>query len=280
MIDITYGVLNYNPNQDAIATKSYTEAVESLYNNRDPVFKSDVYLIDQGSQPDVTEQLARKFNFHSILLRKNVGISRGINLIANLARSKYVSLVTSDIVFHKGTDTRLVTQCELNPDIYQICPVSDNTSLDHQLGWAANENATLVDCLAQELTVQFWPYKVFDSIGYFDERWKACYENMDFALRIFASGGRVVIDPGAFCNHRHSMCVKSGARNHTYDGYIYMPNGFNQEFLTNMWNKKWPHINSYVNLYSRLTNSEILRSKIKELYGDNIYLPYRQEVNY
>lgn len=281
MIDVTYGVLNYNVNHDVVALQAYIDAVQSLAANRSKDLKSEVYLIDQGCQSEITERLARQNGFHAVALRNNVGISRGINLLANMARGQYVSLVTSDVTFTPGLDDTLISALRADPTIYQICPVSDISSLDHQRYDRAREDGILLDNLCQELTIQFWPRTVFDKIGYFDERWKACYENLDFALRAFLDGGRVVIDQRAFCHHAHNMCVKSGARNHTYDGYLYMPNGFNQEILTQMWNNKWPDVARYIDLYSTFTQDmSKTRAVMFHAFSKNVYLPYIQEVGY
>jgi len=280
-MDITYGILHYNPSGDHDAEKAYIEAVKSLYHNRSSCFKSEIYLIDQASQPHLTHELSRTYDFNCLMLGDNVGISRGINLLANIARGEYVSLVTSDVTFTLGLDTTLVSALRADPKIYQICPTSDNSSLDHQRAPAAREDGILLENLCQELTIQFWPRFVFEKIGYFDERWKACYENLDFALRAFLEGGKVVIDQRAWCHHAHNMCVKSGARNHTYDGYINMPDGFNQEILTMMWNNKWPNIGKYINLYETFTK-DMSQTRVAAFfeYSNNVYLPYVQEVGY
>lgn len=281
MIDVTYGILHYNPGQDPTAKNMYIAAARSLAAHRSQSLKSEVYLIDQGSEPALTLQLAAEYGFNAITLRSNVGISRGINLLANLARGEFVSLVTSDVTFTPGLDDTLVSALRADPTIYQICPVSDISSLDHQRADSAREDGILVENICQELTVQFWPRRVFDKIGYFDERWKACYENMDFALRAFMDGGRTVVHQGAFCHHEHNMCVKSGARNHTYDGYIHMPQGFNQELLTQMWHNKWPGIEKFIDIYATITQDMgPTRVAMFHQYSDKVYLPYVQEVGY
>lgn len=281
MIDITYGVLNYNPTVDAKATTAYINAVESLAQNRSGLYKSEVYLIDQGSQPSLTVDLANKFGFQAVLLKKNVGISRGINLLANMARGEFVSLVTSDVTFTPGLDDTLVSALAADPKIYQICPVSNNSSLDHQRYDSARKDGILVHNLTQELTVQFWPRTVFEKIGYFDERWKACYENMDFALRAFLEGGSVVVHQGAFCHHEHNGTTKSGAINQTYEGYIDMPNGLDHGPLLRMWHNKWPALSRYMNHYETFTKDmNPIRAAMFHEYSRNVYLPYVQEVSY
>jgi|SRR5689334_521479 len=281
MIDVTYGVLNYNPNSNADATKAYIAAVETLANNRSVYLSSEVYLIDQGSQPDLTQALALTHGFKAVLLRENAGISRGINMLANMARGQFVSLVTSDVTFTPGLDDTLVSALRADKTIYQICPVSDNGSLDHQRYDRAREDGIQVENLVQELTIQFWPRQVFENIGYFDERWKACYENMDFALRCFLAGGRVIVDQRAFCHHVHNMCTKSGAINHTYDGYLVMPNGFDHDPIRLMWNNKWPDLARYLDHYATFTKDmSQTREAMFYAYSKNVYLPYVQEVGY
>jgi GT2 family glycosyltransferase len=281
MIDVTYGILNYNPDQNGDATKAYIAAVESLAQNRSDSFKSEVYLIDQGSQPDLTDVLARTWGFHAVTLRNNVGISRGINLLANMARGQYVSLVTSDVTFTPGLDDTLIAALRADPKIYQICPVSDNSSLDHQRAPCAREDGILLQNIVQELTIQFWPRSVFERIGYFDERWKACYENMDFALRAFLEGGSIVIHQGVWCHHEHNGTTKSGAIHHSYDGYLPMPDGLNHGPLLQMWRNKWPNLERYMNHYETFTKDmDPLRAAMFHAYSKNVYLPYVQEVAY
>lgn len=284
MIDVTYGVLNYNPKNDPDATSAYIKAVDSLFKNRSANLSSEVYLIDQGSQPLLTLELAKRYGFNAITLQSNVGISRGINLLANLSRGQFVSLVTSDVTFTPGLDDTLVSALRADPTIYQICPVSDNSSLEHQRYGRAREDGILIENICQELTIQFWPSEVFNKIGYFDERWKACYENMDFALRAFLHGGRVVVHQRAFCHHEHNTTTKNGAINTAYENYIDMPNGFCHDPLALMWRNKWHGLDRFITwngLYKNVSRDmRMLRVPMAVTYSNNIYLPYVQSVKY
>jgi len=279
--DVTYGVLHYNPSLDAGATRAYINAVDSLAQNRSSSLRSEIFLIDQNSDQELTNTLAKKYGFSSLCLNKNIGISRGINLLANIARGEFVSLVTSDVTFTPGLDDALVSTLRADPKIYQICPTSDNSSLDHQRMQQARPDGILVENLVQELTIQFWPRTVFDKIGYFDERWKACYENMDFALRAFLEGGSVVVDQRVFCHHEHNGTTKSGAIHKAYDGYMSMPNGLDHQPLLQMWRDKWPNLERYMNHYDTFTKDMgQTRAAMFFAYSKNVYLPYVQEVPY
>lgn len=280
-VDITFGVLNYNPGNNQAAEASLHRCLNSLRENMHGRFASEVYVIDQASedhkQQEIIQDYCNGFGWRSIMLDYNIGISRGINLLARVARGDYICLVTSDVEFTRELDISLRKTLQDNPDLWQVCPASDNSELEHQRkGYMKSGLAYTL--AAQELTVQMWPRKVFGAIGYFDERWKACFENMDFALRIFLAGGKVAVNHDAYCPHTHAMSVKSGARNKTYDGYIYMPNGFNQEILHGMWNAKWPGL-SWSSLYAPPPH-ELERMRLRGLYHKNIYLDYVQNVGY
>lgn len=280
MIDITYGILNYNPGNHPLARQALHECATSLRENMHGGLASEVYIIDQASeghaQQAAVQDYCNGFGWRSIMLDRNVGISRGINMLARIARGDYICLVTSDVEFTKGLDLSLIKILRENPGVWQVCPASDNSELEHQRR-GFRESGLAYTLAAQELTVQMWPRATFDRIGYFDERWKACFENMDFALRIFLAGGSIAVSHDAFCPHKHAMSVKSGARNRTYSDYIHMPNGFNQELLHELWNKKWPGV-QWQSLY--LTPPYSMLSRMREVFTHNIYLDYVQNVGY
>jgi GT2 family glycosyltransferase len=287
-VDITIGVLNYNPSNNLDAQDKFCRCLDSLKQNLSKDLVHEIYIIDQASnehkQRDVISQYINENGWRSIFLEKNVGISRAINLLARCGRGKYICLVTSDVLLEPNLDKDLMNELIDNPSIWQICPASDNASSEYQrVGYM---NGGLAIAIAQELTIQMWPREVFEKIGYFDERWKACYENLDFGLRIYLAGGLVAVSHNAFCHHELGMSIKTGARNNTYDDYIFMPNGFNQDILHAMWHKKWNNLESVLP-WSGLYSSQIfdssfngLREKTKQMYLNNLYLPYVQSVGY
>lgn len=117
----------------------------------------------------------------------------------------------------------------------------------------------------------FWRRSVFDKIGYFDERWKACYENNDFSLRCFLDGGCTAISRDSFVWHHHKMTEKSKARDQVYINEDW------QQRITAAWNHKWPEVNRFIDIYKPLCNKTI--SDYLLLYDNfknNIYLDYEQ----
>lgn len=272
---ITYGVLHYNPLQNEKSRNDLVECLESLTYNRDPLISSEVYVIDQGNpapELDFVIDHSTRLGLKCISLKENLGIAGGINFIAKLGEnSNYISLVTSDVIFPKGMDTTLIKELIDNPDIMQICPLSDKSELDYQKV-EVNQDANPLLCLVQELTIQFWPRKAFDLIKGYYEPFRACYENIDAALRLFMCGKYTAISNRIKCIHKHGGCIKSGARNHTYDGHINMPNGFNQELVAQLFHSRWSGLNNIIDLYSPINPARVdnIRKTMLELYGNNI----------
>jgi GT2 family glycosyltransferase len=246
-----------------------------LAQNRSSYFKSEVYLIDQNSQPDMTESLAKRYGFHAIALRSNVGISRGINLLASMARGNYISLVTSDTIFPNHLDIKMIDVLQKNSDIYQVCPASYKTDIPYQK-YTATKNE-LTRCIAQELTIQFWPRTTFERIGFFEEKFKAKYENLDFALRCFIDGGYAAIDHTSVCEHIHNMTTKNGSIDQAYDGYIERSKVDNT--LRKIWDTKWPGLNWNM-LYDPNALDDNQKRNLQHFYSKNIFLDYIQDVGY
>ena len=280
-VEVSYGILHYNPDGNIQAHQAFVRAVCSLANHAR--LPHEVFVIDQGNgerEALLTQNIADELGFHFVGLKRNVGISRGINLLANMARGRYVSLVTSDVEFTPDLDVNLVKTLETNADVWQICPASDQSDIIYQKH--DFQASGIVRTFAQELTIQFWPRDVFRKVGYFDERWKACYENLDYAVRIFMAGGYAAISHDTFCPHDFHMSMRSGARDHAYEGYEGMRSGFDQSVLQQLWEAKWPGLRRYEDLYRLIDMRDLdsRRSLLRQQYPANLYLPYVQTVGY
>jgi len=124
----------------------------------------------------------------------------------------------------------------------------------------------------------FWRRSIFDKIGFFDEKWKACYENNDFSLRCFLGGGCTALSYNSFVWHYHKVTEKNKSRETCYDGYI---DDAWQSKIKKLWDNKWPNINSYIDMYKPLKDKDIGDYSIMyEKFNHNIYLPYEQDIDY
>ncbi len=277
---ITYGILHFNPTMYGPATEKFVEAFESLMENKNPDISSEVYLIDQGNpepEKEIMRMLAKRCGCHLLSFKENIGISRGINTLFNLSRSEYICLVTSDVVFPNGLDSGFIKELEADKSILQICPLSDLSSIEYQKGPVTGGDP--IKCIAQELTIQMWPRRCLEVTGYFNETFKAAYENLDYALRLFISGHYAAISQKVKCQHYHNMTSKSGAIERAYDNYISMPNGFYHATIRRLWDQRWSVV-SWDTLYEPKVLTKELQYFMNNYLSSNIYMPYVQDVNY
>jgi len=297
--DIAYLILNFNPNGEQTAQEILGITIDTFYRRKSNKLTCDIFLLDQGTTTNHRKWLIEKqnqYNFSTIMLNRNIGISGAINLFVKTCKSPVVGLITSDVIITSGMDEDLYAKVQI-PEVFQATPFTDKSDVDYQT-WQPKEafGADRVDlsnlqgrrqfflrrlsskrtgsylrCVGAEFNVMFWRKSVFDEIGYFDERWKACYENIDFSLRCFLAGGCTAISRDAFVWHYHKVTEKNKARKELYDVDNW------QQGIQEEWNNKWPDLSSYFNIYNPLKNKTI--NDFKEFYDKfkhNIYLSSEQ----
>ncbi len=303
--DIAYLILNYNPDGEAKATDVLNDTIDNLYQRKSDHLKCDVFLLDQGSTSNHRSWLIAKQNqlgFSTILLNRNIGISRAINLFVRTCKSPVVGLITSDVVITTGMDEDLYEKVQI-PEVYQATPFTDKSDIDYQT-WLPSEpygsdhidlghlraaktsfleplfngkSKNYLRCIGVELNVMFWRTSIFEKVGYFDEQWKASYENNDFSLRCFLDGGCTCISMDSFVWHYHKVTEKNKSKDRSHAGYL-----DNWPLETRkIWDRKWPQLDSYINVYKPLRNKSVADfPKFYEKFKDNIGLPYVQDIDY
>lgn len=300
--DISYLILNFNPSGEKTAADILDTTIDTFYQRKSKHLQSDVLLIDQGTVPNHRKWLLQKqsqFKFKALFLNKNIGISGAINLFVKMSRSPVLGLITSDVMITSGMDEDLFGKIQIE-EIYQATPFTDKSDVDYQI-WVPQESygsehvdlsalrkqkttllnkimgrpqKTYLRVAACELNVMFWRRDIFEKVGYFDERWRACYENNDFSLRCFLAGGCTAISMDSFVWHYHKMTEKNKMREKIYEEYI---DGCWAKESRRLWDEKWPGLKSYIEIYDPLKNKTINDyPRLLEKYYDNIYLPYEQ----
>ncbi len=303
--DIAYMILNYNPDGEEGAKGVLETVVETFYARKSPKLTCDVYLLDQGTTPAHRHwlvELQNRFGFSTILLNRNVGISRAINYFVRTCKAPVIGLITSDVLVTSGMDEDLFEKVQIS-EVYQATPFTDKSDVDYQRwqpaepfgadhvdlrGLKANRpfldkvlgrsNPPYLRAIGVELNVMFWRREIFDKIGYFDERWKACYENNDFSLRCFLGGGCTAISTDSFVWHYHKVTEKNNAREKSHAGYI---DQCWPEAIRRLWDEKWPDLDSDINIYRLLKGKTISDyPKLLRRFEKNIYLPFEQDIAY
>lgn len=297
--DIAYVILNYNPDGEEVAQEILGKTIDAFYSRKSKKITCDVFVLDQGTTVRHKEWLVGKqqqYGFSVIFLNRNIGISGAINLFVRNNKAAVLGLITSDVIITSGMDEDLYAKVQI-PEVYQAMPFTDKSDLDYQT-WQPKEAfgsdrldltaltnkgksymarfsnkdaAGYLRCVGAELNVVFWRKSIFDKIGYFDECWKAGYENNDFSLRCFLDGGCTAISRDSFVWHYHKVTEKNKARDKIYD-FANRPGSFRKE-----WDDKWPDLDKYFNIYKPLKNKTIRDyPELLNKFKHNIYLPYEQ----
>ena len=279
--DVAYLILNYNPLGEPQAQDILGSVIDTFFERKSKSLSSEVFLLDQGSPESHRRWLIKKqekYGFSTILLNRNVGISGAINFFVSTSKSPVIGLITSDVLITTGMDEDLFHKVQIL-EVFQATPFTDKSDVDYQiwqpdaefgtdhldltnlrkkeesfLGKLFNrEKRGYLRYIGVEFNVMFWRRSVFDEIGYFDERWKACYENNDFSLRCFLAGGCTALSTEAFVWHYHKVTEKNKSREHCFAQY---GSDWAQK-LRKMWDDKWPGLNNYIDIYKPLKEKNI-----------------------
>ena len=303
--DIAYLILNYNPAGEQSATEILDNVLDTFYERKSHNLSSDVVLLDQGSPEKHQKWLIdkqRQHGFSTILSNRNIGISGAINFFVRTCKSPVIGLITSDVLVTTGMDEDLFSKVRI-PDVYQATPFSDKSDVHYQiwnpreefgadhpdltdlkkkeislLGKLMNkEKKSYLRYIGVEFNVMFWRRAIFDQIGYFDERWTACYENNDFSLRCFLAGGCTALSMDSFVWHYHKVTEKNKSRDQCF---VHYGDDWAQK-LRKLWDDKWPGLNKYIDIYEPLHDRNITHyPKLYERFKENVYLPFEQKIDY
>jgi len=273
---VTYFILNWNPFDSDIVLNQFTQTIENLYKNSDPNIDKEVYVITQDYTDKVVddvEKIRKEYGFKTIYLDHNIGISAGINLGFNISRGDVMALLTYDVAMPVGCDSSCIKLLQSDPDIYQVMPSDDASDCPLQ---RQNKSKKTSSVISAELTLCYYSRETVKTVGYYDERWKACYENMDYNLRTVLSGKKIIINHETCLHHiQHNTSNIFIGIAHAYDKYIPW------EDVGKMWHEKWgTDIPSELNIEGENLLDE---HKIKELYSkykNNIYLEFLQDRKY
>mgnify|MGYP001335429109 CR=1 FL=1 len=303
--DVSYLILNYNPAGEAVARDVLAATLAAFYERKSKNLHAEVFLCDQGS-PDFHRawllERQKQYGFSSLLLNRNIGISRALNLFIRICKSPVVALITSDVLITTGMDEDLYEIVQI-PEVYQATPYTDKSDVDYQIWRPASEyggdnldfaalkreknslfrrflggrEPRYLRYIGVEFNVMFWRRSIFAQVGYFDESWKAAYENNDFSLRCFLAGGCTALSLGSFVWHYHKVTEKNQSREQAYLGYV---DDWREE-MKRRWDEKWPNLGKYIDIYKPLGRKTIADfPELRARFQENVYLPFEQPIEY
>ena len=243
MCEVTVVIPNYN------GKKYLCSCLEALYENTKLAFRT--LVIDNGSGDGSIEEAKERFpQAEYVLLEKNFGFCRAVNIGIKRSSTPYVILLNNDTEIRKGFVEVLLRAVKQNDRIFSVeskmIQYRDQTLIDsagtfyNALGWAfARGKDKNIHCysrccrtFAACAGAAIYRRAVFDEIGFFDERHFAYLEDIDIGYRARLHGYINLYEPEAEVIHVGSASsgsrynefkTKYSARNNIYLIYKNMP---------------------------------------------------------
>lgn len=210
-----------------------------------------VIVVDNGSK-DQSVQIIREEYPHVILLEldANYGFCRAVNEGIRAARTEYVILLNNDVRAAKDFAENLVRAMEENTKLFscqaKMLQMDRPELIDNAgdfytaFGWAVTRGKDRAFELFETRTEIFsacagaaiYRSRLFEKVGYFDEKHFAYLEDVDIGYRARLAGFTNAYEPSALVWHKGSAVtgsrynafkVRSAARNNLYLIYKNMP---------------------------------------------------------
>ena len=195
----------------------------------------ETIVIDNGSGGEVARICAGLESVAVIALERNVGYTRAINLGARKARGDRLVLLNDDCICDPGFVEAITAPLDPAAGVVMTAGVmrdwhdrslidSAGMELDRTLLVFDYLNGEPVSRLAEGVADPIGPSAAaagfdratFLSVGGFDERLFAYWEDVDLVLRLRRLGLRCALAPAAIGDHEHSATLGSGSARKNY----------------------------------------------------------------
>lgn len=216
------------------AERYIKECLDSVINQSYKI--DEIMVIDDGST-DKTVDIAKNYPVRIISLKENKGLVACRNIAFKEAKNEFVAALDADCVASPQWLERLM-ECFLNDDIAGVggilverhtLSVADEWRSVHMAQqWGAEllENPPF---LYGNNTV--FKKKSVEKVGFYNERYRTNYEDIELSIRIYNCGLRLIYNPGAYAEHIKkdtASSVLSSYRNWVY--YIHMNLNYVNQF--------------------------------------------------
>lgn len=207
----------------------------------------EIFIVDNGSA-DATKSIIRRVaddRFHLIALEKNLGTTVSRNLALRQCTGSYILLLDSDTEIQSGSISKLIDSVRTEPQAGLVCPrliypdggvqksfqkfptflvkfaklLRMDTVLDNIDRYDLYDDRCYQSDWVQPFDIDWsfsatWimPKETIDQVGLLDENIFYSPEDVDYCLRIWKSGLRVIHNPGTSVIHNHQRISHKHAR--------------------------------------------------------------------
>jgi glycosyltransferase involved in cell wall biosynthesis len=204
------------------AENSIKECLDSIINQSYAI--DEIIIIDDGSN-DRTVDIANAYPVRIIRHKENRGLAACRNTALKEAKNDFVASLDADCVA-KPQWLKLLMQCFINDDIagsagmlierYNLNAADRWRSIHMPQHWGV-ESIENPPFLYGNNTV--FKKKAIAKSGFYNERLRINYEDVDLALRVYACGFRLIYNPKACVEHIKKDTIRSAI--FTYRNWLY-----------------------------------------------------------
>ncbi len=207
---------------------------------RETRFSYEIFIVDNGSK-DRTTQIIREFrdkypeNIIPIYLDKNTGTTFSRNLALKKAKGKYIAVMDSDVEVFRGTFKQLINSLDEKKETGLIAPrlVYPNGNLQKSTDVFPTvftkvrryfflkyiekiDNRHDIETELREVDYAIsavWILKkeVLEKVGLLDENIFYAPEDVDYCLRVWKAGYKILYKPSISCIH-HTQEISRGLK--------------------------------------------------------------------
>ncbi|MCP4110211.1 MAG: glycosyltransferase family 2 protein [Desulfobacteraceae bacterium] len=234
-MDISVVLLTWN------SEKYISKCLDSLCSDlRETRFAYEIFIVDNGSK-DRTTDIIHEFreaypeNIIPIYLEKNTGTTFSRNLALKKAKGKYVAVMDSDVEVFRGTFEQLITTLDEKEEVGLIAPrlLYPNGNLQKSTDVfptvftkvcryfflkyiEQRDNKHNIEARPREVDYAIsavWILKreVVGKVGLLDEKIFYAPEDVDYCLRVWKAGYKILYKPDVSCIH-HTQEISRGLK--------------------------------------------------------------------
>lgn len=185
--------------------------------------KYRVIVIENSGDQILKKIIKKKFKNNKILLRKNIGFGRAVNLGARYVKTNYFFVINPDTKIYKNTIKNLIIAAKKLKFFGGLCP-------EHLKNKRKNFKRNLLETKKLYGGAMFFETKNFKKIKGFDENIFLYYEENDFFHKCIKLNLKMYIIKNCF--HFHAIKQSSSAimENENEKYYSYLLSGWHGQW--------------------------------------------------
>ena len=201
---VTIGIVTYK------SEKVIFDCLKSLNGFR------NIIIWDNSYDTNLKSKILKKYPYINFKLSKNnLGYGGGNNSIAKLCKTKYLFIISPDVILKKNCIKNLAVAAEkLKNKFHLLSPLSNEKNFGYFNKTYKNKKSNIIDIDYLKGFAIFVNLKKFKSRKLFDENYFLYLEEIDLCKRIIKKEGKIFLIKNSYLKH---LAAKSSNIGYEYE---------------------------------------------------------------